>query len=192
MNHKIFANVENAGCPPRGHDDSLFSSCYRIDRQLGSALVKTLLSRGHHAVALTRNPNSASASHLRDLGAEIVSGSMEIMFAMTRAIERADAVFLITTPFESGVHCEARQGLMIIDCATKVGLRHLIYFSLPKTIGATGVPFFDGKAIIEPCINRRYSSHNSFPKLFLGNLSGPFQYGVTADQQIGVQTPQGS
>jgi uncharacterized protein YbjT (DUF2867 family) len=100
---------------------------------------------------------------------------MEDGFAMTQAMKRVDAVFLITTPFESGVECESRQGFSVVDCAAKVGIRHLVYSSLPAASGATGVPFFDSKAVIERYIKSLGLPHTIVaPSFFMENLSGPF------------------
>jgi uncharacterized protein YbjT (DUF2867 family) len=52
--------------------------------------------------ALTRKPGSPAANKLRALGAEIAVGYMEDHDSMTRAMKGMNAVFSVSTPFESG------------------------------------------------------------------------------------------
>ena len=139
----------------------------------GQALVRLLLSRGHHIRALTRNPDSPAARKIRELGAEIVSGGMEHPSSVRRAIAGADAVFLVTTPFESGVNSEISQGVSVVDAAKASGVKHLVYSSIPEARTHTGIPFFESKATIERHIQSLRVPYTILaPAFFMENLSG--------------------
>ena len=141
----------------------------------GQALVRLLLSRGHHIRALTRNPESTAARSIQALGAEIVSGSMEDPSSIRRAIAGADAVFLVTTPFESGGNSEIPQGVSVVDAAKASGVKHLVYSSIPQAQTDTGIPFFESKAIIERQIRSIGVPYTILaPAFFMENLSGPY------------------
>jgi uncharacterized protein YbjT (DUF2867 family) len=141
----------------------------------GQALVRLLLSRGHHIRALTRNPDSPVARKIQELGAEIVSGGMEDSSSVRRAIAGAEAVFLVTTPFESGVNSEIQQGISVADAAKRSGVKHLVYSSVPQARKETGIPAFESKAAIERHIQSLGVPHTILaPGFFMENLSGPY------------------
>ncbi|PYY19301.1 MAG: nucleoside-diphosphate sugar epimerase [Acidobacteria bacterium] len=141
----------------------------------GGTLARLLLSRGHQVRALTRNPNCEAATKLKKLGAEVARGSMEDSVSMTGAMRGIDAVFLVTTPFESGVEEEARQGRTVADAAANAGVGHVVYSSLPQVQTKTGIPFFDSKATIEGHITSLGIPYTILaPAFFMENLSGPY------------------
>jgi uncharacterized protein YbjT (DUF2867 family) len=141
----------------------------------GGALVRLLLSRENQVRALTRNPNSEAAARLRKLGAEVVKGSMEDRVSMPIAMRGIDSVFLVTTPFESGVESEIRQGRSVADAAASAGVRHLIFSSVPQAQTQTGIRFFDSKATIENHIKSLGMPYTILaPAFFMENFSGPY------------------
>src|SRR5438105_10690506 len=140
----------------------------------GGALARLLLSRGHQVRALPRNPNCEAATKLKKLGAEVARGSMEDSVSMTGAMRGIDAVFLVTTPFESGVEAEARQGRTVADAAANAGVGHVVYSSLPQVQTKTGIPFFDSKATIEGHITVIVMHYQIIvPDFFMENHYGP-------------------
>ena len=141
----------------------------------GGALARFLLSRRHRVRALTRNPNSDAAAKLKGLGAEIVSGVMEDRASIAAAMRGIDTAFLVTTPFESGVHSEVRQGMTVVDTAAWVGLKHLVYSSVPQAQTRSGIPLFDSKVTIEGHIKSLGIPYTIIaPNFFMENLSGQY------------------
>lgn len=57
---------------------------------IGSAVVETLLKRGHHVVGLARS--DAAAEQLNALGAEVTRGSLEDIASLQSAAEQADGI----------------------------------------------------------------------------------------------------
>ena len=141
----------------------------------GGAIARSLLSRGHRVRALTRKPGSPAANKLRALGAEIAVGHMEDHDSMTRAIKAMNAVFSVSTPFESGSEAEKIQGTAVANAAKDAGIHHLVYASVPRANTNTSVPHFESKAHVE----RHIQSINVpwtvlGPTFFMENLSGPY------------------
>lgn len=66
-----------------------------------------------------------------------------------RGDEGAAGVFALTTPFESGVEAEVRQGRAILSAAAEVRVPHLVFSSVAGADQESGVPHFDSKARIE-------------------------------------------
>jgi len=125
--------------------------------------------------ALTRNPDSLPAAKLKELGAEVVSGNMEDRVAMTDAVAGVDAVLVVTTPFESGVESEVRQGITVADAAKSAGVQHVVYSSAPEADTRTGIPYFESKATIECHIKSLGVPYTILaPSFFMENLSGPY------------------
>jgi len=59
----------------------------------GSGVVRHCLQHGHQVRALVRDPDSAAARKLRELGAELVRGDYNDASALAAAVEPVDAVF---------------------------------------------------------------------------------------------------
>jgi uncharacterized protein YbjT (DUF2867 family) len=100
---------------------------------------------------------------------------MEDSVAMERAVNTADAVFLVTTAIESGADAEVQQAISVADAAKKAGIKHLIYSSVPQARNRTGVPFFDSKASIESYVQSLGVPYTILaPGFFMDNLAGPY------------------
>ena len=156
----------------------------------GGMLVRLLLARGHKVRALTRTLDSPAAVKLRDLGVEVVSGSMEDRASMARAANGVDAVFLVTTPFESGADSEVWQGISVADAAKSAGVKHLVYSSVPEARMRTGVPFFDSKANIESYIQSLGVPYTIVaPAFFMENLSGPYHLPGLHEGRFAIPLP---
>ncbi len=108
-----------------------------------------LLQRGHRVRALTRNSDAQSADALRNAGADIVAGDLERPETLTAAVDGADAVFVVATPFEAGPEAETRQARNLIDAAVAAGVAHVVYSSVASADQATGIPHFESKYAVE-------------------------------------------
>jgi uncharacterized protein YbjT (DUF2867 family) len=114
----------------------------------GGAVARALLSRAVPVRALVREPTSARARALADLGAELVVGDLRDEWSLARAFSTVPVAYAITTPFESGADAEVRQGDTIIRAAVQAGLPWLILASVAAADRAP-VPHFRSKARIE-------------------------------------------
>ena len=104
----------------------------------GGHLVRELLARGHSIRALTRKPESPAAAALAARGVTIVSGDFDDQGSLERAARGVDTVFAMSTPFESGVRTETREGINILRAAAAVGVSHLVYTSVAGADRASG------------------------------------------------------
>jgi uncharacterized protein YbjT (DUF2867 family) len=115
----------------------------------GGAVLRHLRARGFSCRALTRDPAKPEARQLVGHGIEIAQGDLEDQASLTRALDGADGVFAVQTPYESGVEAEIRQGKNLIDAAKRLRLSHFVYSSVASANDRTGIPHFDSKFRIE-------------------------------------------
>jgi uncharacterized protein YbjT (DUF2867 family) len=142
----------------------------------GGTLARLLLSRGHRVRGLTRKPESAAARKLQALGAEIATGDMEDRGSMAQAASDMDAVFCVSTPFDSGgPETEGRQGMNVADAAKFSGVKHLVYSSVPKADTHTAIPHFESKAQVERHVQSLGIPWTVIgPGIFMENFLGPY------------------
>lgn len=142
--------------------------------QQGGRLARVLLEKGHTVRALTRHPESAAARELAALGAEPVAGDFDVPASIEKAARGADAMFLVSTPFEAGPEVETRQGIMAADAAKAAGVRHLVYSSVASADQRTGIPHFDSKFRVEEHIRGLGIPYTIVgPVYFMENLFSP-------------------
>lgn len=148
--------------------------------QQGGALARHLLRRGYQVLALTRNPDSATAKALEAQGAELVPGDFEDLASLEQAARRADAVYAMATPFEAGIYAEVRHGLHLVDAARLAGVKHFVYSSVAGADQRTGIPHFDSKHEVERYLRRSGLPYTIIaPTFFMENFLGPmFRMGL--------------
>ena len=169
--------------------------------QQGGAVARRLLDKGHLVRAFTRNANSGAARQLESLGAELAVGDTEDRESVIRAAVGVDAVYAMTSFFESGLEAEIRQGRTIADAVKAAGVQNFVYASVGSADQATTIPHFDSKYEIEKHIKALgiphaivapvYFSENlltpwTLPGLIQGTLAIPLPPDRTL-QQISVQ-----
>lgn len=139
----------------------------------GGTLARALLMRGHRVRAFTRFPTSEGAKRAKELGAEVVQGDFEDTTSLKRAMEGADAVFAMGTPYEGGPRTEIEEVKDIFDAAQEVGLDHVVYSSVASANQDTGVPFFESKHQLEKDLAGRGLPYTIVaPVHFMENLWG--------------------
>ena len=139
----------------------------------GGEVVRSLLRKGWKVDALTRG-TSEKISSLKDLGARIVTGDMEIADSLDKAMKGIYGVFLITTPMEGGADGEIKRGKMVTDASERAGVKHLIFSSVGAAERNTGVPFFETKREIELYIKSKGIPYTIFrPVSFMINFEQP-------------------
>jgi len=107
-----------------------------------------LLAAGFLVSALVRDPSSQRAQALAAEGAALHQGDMLDARSLSEPFSEADAVYAITTPFESGTGEEERQGEAIISAAQDTGLEWLLLASVASA-GDASVPHFTSKWHVE-------------------------------------------
>jgi uncharacterized protein YbjT (DUF2867 family) len=143
--------------------------------QQGGMVARTLKSRGHHVLGLTRNPDSPSARELKDLGIGVTAGDFNDPPSLVTAVQGVDAVYVMATPFEAGTEAEARQGIAAVDAAKTAGVQHLVYSSVSDADRETGIPHFDSKYQVERHIQSQNLPYTIVaPAYFMENLISPF------------------
>jgi uncharacterized protein YbjT (DUF2867 family) len=115
----------------------------------GGAVARELNARGYRVRGLTRNPDSARARALSELGIEMVQGDFDDASSLDRALEGAYGAFSVQQYRGVGVDGEIRQGKAFADAAKRAGVRHFVYTSVAKATLDTGVPQFESKLLLE-------------------------------------------
>jgi uncharacterized protein YbjT (DUF2867 family) len=129
----------------------------------GGGLVRAILadpSGGFSPRALTRDPASARARALAELGAEVVAADLDDVESLTRAFEGAYGAFCVTNFWEHfSPEKEMQQAQNLATAARAAGVRHVIWSTLedtrrwvpleddrmPTLMGQYKVPHFDAK-----------------------------------------------
>ena len=156
----------------------------------GGHLVRELLERGHSVRALTRKPESPAAKALAERGVTIVKGDFDDEEGLERAAGGVDTVFAMSTPYESGVKTETREGINILRAASAVGVTHFVYSSVAGADRASGIPHFDSKFEVEKEIRRSGVPFTIVaPVFFMENFLAEWMAAGIAQGSIAIAVP---
>ncbi|KAJ7900903.1 hypothetical protein B0H13DRAFT_1622162 [Mycena leptocephala] len=127
--------------------------------QQGSSVVQKLLKDGTFTPrAITRDPNSEAALKLKVQGADVVKADTADQASLLNALRGSEAVFAMTLstfpPYSPEKPSEITVGKNIIDAAKEVGVKFIVFSSLPGLTKLTGgkytkVSLYDDKEEIE-------------------------------------------
>jgi uncharacterized protein YbjT (DUF2867 family) len=96
----------------------------------GNAVAKRLLQAGWRIHAVTRDPKSAKAQALSELGAELMTADFDDFASLVKVLENSYGVYSVqsalTTPGDVG---QARWGIAVADAAWTVQVQHFVYAS---------------------------------------------------------------
>lgn len=141
----------------------------------GGAVVQSLLPKGHHIRAVTRNPDSSKAKRLKEQGVEVLKGDLSDVDSIVKAAAGMDTVYAMTTPFEAGIEAEVKQGITLVDAIKQAGVGHLVFGSVASADQQTGIPHFDSKYEVEKYITSLNIPYTiSAPVFFMENLISPW------------------
>lgn len=121
----------------------------------GGTVIRHLGRRGYRLRALCRNPESAAARAVADLGVRIYHGDLEDRASLDAAVQSAYGVFSVQNYWDGfparklGREGEARQGINLLEAAKAAGVQHFIQSS---GAGVTIAPELDvnaGKLAVE-------------------------------------------
>jgi uncharacterized protein YbjT (DUF2867 family) len=156
----------------------------------GGAVARQLLAKGHRVRALTRNADSSAARQLESLGAELAVGDTEDRESVTRAASGVDAVYAMTSFFESGLEAEVRQGRAIADAVKAADVEHFVYASVASADRSTAIPHFDSKYEIEKHIKLLGMPHTIVaPVYFSENLLSPWTLPGLVQGTLAIPVP---
>ena len=113
----------------------------------GNAVIRHLLKYGQKIKAMTRDP--FKADELEKLGVEAVIGDFLDRPSLDSAFKGIKRMFLVATPYNTGVDEEIAQGMAAVDAAKAAGVEYLVYSSVGSANRQTGIPHFDSKWKIE-------------------------------------------
>ena len=158
--------------------------------QQGGSVARQLLAKGHRVRALTRSADSSSAKQIKSLGAELAVGDTEDRESVIRAAEGVDAVYAMTSFFQSGLEAEVRQGRAIADVVKAADVEHLVYASVASADQSTAIPHFDSKYEIEKYIKLLGIPHTIVaPVFFSENLLSPWTLPGLIDGKLAIPVP---
>lgn len=118
----------------------------------GGAVVDALLSGEHgewEVHGLTRDADSDAAAALAQRGVTVVEGNMTDEKRMRECCEGMDAVYCVTTFFQTGIEDERMQGKTVADAAKDAGVSHFVYSSVGGADSNTGLAHFESKYQVE-------------------------------------------
>ncbi|KAK7055573.1 NmrA domain-containing protein [Favolaschia claudopus] len=125
----------------------------------GESVLRRILKDGIFTPrAITRNPSSTAALELKKLGAEVVKGDTTDKASLVNALRGSVALFAVTLstypPYSAEKPSEVTIGKTIIDAAKEVGVKFIVFSSVPGLTKLTGgrfknVSLYDDKEEIE-------------------------------------------
>ncbi|KAJ7186442.1 hypothetical protein C8R46DRAFT_935531 [Mycena filopes] len=133
----------------------------------GSAVVDALLKDATFTPrAISRDPDSEAARKLAARGVQVVKGDLMDKASLVRALEGSEAVFAVTVPTFASGQDEVSQGKNIVDAAKEVGVKFLLWSSLPSISKASGGKYrncshYDDKATVQDYLKSSGLTHAS-------------------------------
>lgn len=93
----------------------------------GSTVVRRLCEDGLPVRVLTDEPTSDETQALRQLGVELVHGSLDDRAFLDQALNGVDALFMVLDQTDAGPSGRLRRGKAIGDAAKQAGVQHVVY-----------------------------------------------------------------
>jgi uncharacterized protein YbjT (DUF2867 family) len=149
----------------------------------GNAVAKRLLQAGWRIRAVTRNPKSAKAQALSELGAELMMADFDDFASLVKVLENSYGVYSVqpalTAPGDVG---QARWGIAVADAAWTVQVQHFVYASavIDRAKGILGLG--SKRAIEERIAELSLPTTILRPVFFMENLMTYFPLRSEADQ----------
>jgi uncharacterized protein YbjT (DUF2867 family) len=149
----------------------------------GNAVAKKLLQKGWKVRAVTRDPRSAKAQALSDLGADVISADFDDFASLVKALENAYGVYSVQPALTTlGDIGQARWGIAVADAAWTVQVQHFVYASAVID-RAKGVPGLGSKRAIEERIAELSLPETILrPVFFMENLTNYFPVRSETDE----------
>jgi len=120
----------------------------------GGSVVRHMLKLGWKLRALARNPASAAANALSDLGVKVVRGDLEDPASLASAVRGVRGVYSVQDFWAVGARREVEQGKNLADAAAKAGVTHFVYSSVGGAERNSGIEHWESKWEIEKHIRK--------------------------------------
>lgn len=120
----------------------------------GSNVCKALVSQGYKVLAVTRNPTSPKAQHVRALGVELVEADIGSADLFANLPMQIDGLFVALDADMRDTEKEFRHGMNVIRAAERLAGVHLVYSSVANPDAKNGVRHFAVKARLEDALRR--------------------------------------
>lgn len=149
----------------------------------GNAVARKLLQEGWRIRAVTRDPESAKAQALSELGADIVRADFDNFASLVKVLENTYGVYSVqpalTTPGDIG---QARWGIAVADAAWTVHVQHFVYASavIDRAKGVMGLG--SKRAVEERIAELSLPATILRPAFFMENLTTYFPIRSDADE----------
>jgi uncharacterized protein YbjT (DUF2867 family) len=119
--------------------------------QQGGAVARSLLaSQRWNVRAVTRHPEGSAAHRIRLAGAEVVGGDLDDPEVGAKVLGGADALFVVTNPWEPQRDDEYVQGKRVIDSAVAAGIDNIVLPGVNEiSLGELSVTHCDNKYALE-------------------------------------------
>lgn len=163
----------------------------------GGATAAKLIADGWQVHALVRDPRSARARTLSEMGAELVSGDMDDVASLERAMAGVYGVFSVQPTVSSpgvpagfGAADEIRWGSNVADAAAGAGGEHFVYTSVGGADRNPPMRNYQNKWAIEQHIRtlglsatilRPVSFMENYANPRLGLADGEFRTAINSD-----------
>lgn len=134
----------------------------------GGAVAHHLLQQGFAVRALTRDTTKPAARALAAKGIEVVSGDMEDVASLRKAMNDVYGVFSVQNYWEKnvGYEGEIRQATNLARAAKDAGVRHFVQSSIANSDNAKGIKHFESKWEIEKIIKSLELPHTIIRTVF--------------------------
>ena len=156
--------------------------------QQGGPVARALLQNAFKVRAVTRNTESEKAKALRDVGAEVVAGSVGDRKSVKAAISGAYGVYVVTpvSPDEEQV------GKAVADECKVAGIKHVVFSGLDSVKDKIGKPaaHFESKFAVEKYLDEIGVPNTSvrYPYYFENFLTN-FRFKAEADGTYSLTLP---
>ena len=158
--------------------------------QQGGATLRALAGKGFTLRALSRTPDSAAATELKKLGAEVVKADLDDEASVRAALKGAWGAYAVQNTWTAGVEGEEAQGHRFAKAAHAEGVQHFVYASVASADRQTGIPHFENKFRVENTVRAlRFPSYAIIrPVFFMENLPSPWF--LNGDKLVSALDPQ--
>ncbi|MBF6175361.1 NmrA/HSCARG family protein [Nocardia blacklockiae] len=162
----------------------------------GGAVARALLAAGVAVRALVRDPESARARAVADLGATLVRGDLGDPDSLRAAVEGAHGVFSVQMPDLADLmgDAEVRYGRALVEAASAAGVSHLVHTSVSGAGRDTGAldeqrwgahlgHYWRSKAAVEQAVREAGFEYWTIlrPSTFMENFVRPSFYWAEGD-----------
>lgn len=152
----------------------------------GGAALDALKNSGHKLFGLTRHLETDKVKFLEKNGVSMIEGDFHNVDSLKKAFKNMDSVFLVGTPFETGVALETVNDINAIDAACDEGVTHLVFSSVANANLNTEIPHFESKWRAEEYLKDTGINYTIIgPAFFFENLQSPF---MLPDLKEGILT----